>query len=120
VTRANPITVIIRPTDVTMLPVYQVKGGPEDDKTFPASSIVIFPNGEKIWINEPRAMSTIPEANTKLSFVLCFAQKIIPIIARQGTADHVTYIDKEWAKLLTQISCSVSIEIHNAMLSGAA
>ncbi len=101
VTRANPITVIIRPTDVTMLPVYQLKGGPDDDKTFPASSMVIFPNGEKVWINEPIAMSTVPEANTKLSFVLCFVQKMIPIIARQGIADHVTYIEKKWAKLLT-------------------
>ncbi len=31
-----------------ILPEYQLKGGPEDDNTFPVSSIVILPNGEKI------------------------------------------------------------------------
>ena len=116
-TKANPITVIISPTDITMLPVYQLKGGPEDDKTFPALSIVICPNGEKVWISEPRAMSTIPKANIKLSFVLCFAQKIIPIIARQGTANHATYIEKKWAKLLTKISWFVFLLRHNVKIS---
>ena len=48
VTVANPTTVTIRPIDVMILPAYQLKGGPEDDNTFPASSIVILPKGEKI------------------------------------------------------------------------
>jgi hypothetical protein len=48
VTAAKPTTVTINPTDVMILPVYQLKGGPEDDNILPASSILILPKGEKV------------------------------------------------------------------------
>lgn len=64
---------IIRPTDMMILPAYQLKGGPKVVNIFPASSVVIFLKGENKEINNPNAISTIPEANVRLSFVFCFS-----------------------------------------------